>query len=165
MEFVFENSVVKVNSEDIGSAGDDADITISEEIGFDRRTTVEITEGNSVTRIALLWSHFSSTAEASLHWNEGSHVLFLGAGSVSAVIDILNKCILDINYPELFWGWKHLKGNILELGELDCRLYTSSGQIIGQAPVDPPYDYKITDKGVFFSSIVAGKTSIKLKQC
>jgi len=60
-----------------------------------------------------------------------------------------------------FWNWEIVEGNILELGELECRLYSPTGNLIGEAAVDPPYEYKVTLGVIEFSSIVVGKTYIK----
>jgi len=163
MEFVFSNSVIKVKTILSTAPESGADIIISEERNFDRKSIVEVREGNSITRVVLFWSHFSDDALPSLHWSEARRVLFIGAGCVSAVVDISKTDLININYPDLFWGWECVENNILEMCELDCRLYSPSGKLIGHAHVDPPYDYRVTDKAIIFSSIVVGKTSIELK--
>ena len=163
MEFVFNHSVIKVKTITSIAPESSADIVISEEKDFDRKTIIEIREGNKLTCIVLFWSHFSDDAEPSLHWSEDNQVLFVGAGYVSAIVNVSTQSLIDINYPDLFWGWECINNNILELCELDCRLYSPSGSLIGHAHVDPPYDYEVTDKAILFSSIVMGKTSIEFK--
>jgi len=69
-----------------------------------------------------------------------------------------------INYPDLFWDWEYVKGYILELGELHCRLYRPTGEFVGETAVDPPYEYKLTDSAIEFSSIVVGNTRIEFKK-
>lgn len=112
MELVFNNSVIKVKTIISDAPENDADIVISEEKGFDRKTIIEIREGSSKVCLVLFWSHFSENAEPSLHWNESNQILFIGAGYVSAVVNISTKEIIDINYPDLFWGWKCINNNI-----------------------------------------------------
>ncbi|XQF93735.1 hypothetical protein ACOBV9_08740 [Pseudoalteromonas espejiana] len=163
MEFVFNYSTIKTKTINSTAAESDVDIVISEENNFDRKTIIEITEDGTVTCVVLFWSHFSDDAEPSLFWIEDERILFLGAGYVSAVVNIATKDVIDINYPDLFWGWESINGNILELGELNCRLYSPAGDIIGSAPVDPPYDYNATESAISFSSIVMGVTSIEIK--
>jgi len=163
MELVFNHSVLKVKTISSITHESVADIVISEENDFDRKTIIEIRVGKKLTCIVLFWSHFSDDAEPSLHWNEDNQVLFVGAGYVSAVVNVSTKSLIDINYPDLFWGWECINNNILELCELDCRLYSPSGNLIGHAHVDPPYDYEVTDNAILFSSIVMGKTSIEFK--
>ena len=163
MEFVFNNSTIKTKTILSTAPENGADIVISEEKNFDRKTIIEIRERDSVTCIVLHWSHFSEDVEPSLFWSEDKRILFVGAGYVSAVVNVASKSLIDINYPDLFWGWECLNNNILELCELDCRLYSLSGHLIGHAHVDPPYDYEVTDDAILFSSIVMGKTSIEFK--
>jgi len=163
MEVVFNNSAIKIKTIISTASESNADLVISEEKGAERKSVLEIREKDSVFTLALFWSHFSDDAQPSIYWNEEGRILFVGAGYVSAVVNVATRELIDINYPDLFWGWEFIYGNILELGELDCRLYSTAGDIIGQAPVDPPYDYDITEKEIKFSSIVMGKTSIEFK--
>jgi len=159
MEFVFDSAVIKI-TEDIFTDAI-ADLVISEKDEPDRNSFIEVIESDSVFVISLHWSHFTNTQKPTIYWNDKDKILFLGAGYVSAVINIKTKKILDINYPDLFWAWELIEGNILELGELDCRLYSLTGQLIGHTQVDPPYDYHASENAIHFSSIVIGKTSIE----
>jgi hypothetical protein len=141
-----------------------ADFTITDSRDTTRKSILRVGfDGKNVT-VQILWSHFSDDVDIGFHWSEESKVLFVGAGSVSAVLNLDTMDIIDINYPVLFWQWKYINDHILELGELECRLYSTSGKFIGQTAVDPPYEYEMIDNAIEFTSIVVGKTRIDLSK-
>jgi hypothetical protein len=146
---------------DVTNCSSVADIVISEKNTPNHCSNIEVKNGRSALIIELNWFKYSNSSEPSIYWSEEEKTLFLGVGCISAVINANTKQVININYPELFWDWESVSGHILELGELECRLYSLSGELIGQAPVDPPYDYTVTENGIHFSSIVMGRTSIE----
>jgi len=161
MEIVFKNAVINIETYTSSSHEEKADIVISDENEPDKKSIIEVRIGSSKCLIAFFWSHFSHSTNVSLHWAEETSVLFIGAGTLSAVINPISKTLIDIQYPELFWSWECIKDYILELGELECRLYKPSGELVGSTAVDPPYEYQLTKNAIVFSSIVIGETKIE----
>lgn len=159
MDITFKNLSLNIKTKE-SSAVEPADIVIVENSPTTKFKSIVSVKGKFELKIALYWSHFSDDIDVSFHYSEHDCILFIGAGSVSSVIDLSSSSIIDINYPELFGAWECIGDHILELGELECRLYNKSGELIGNAHVDPPYDYSLTDMGISFSSIVMGKTEI-----
>lgn len=150
---------IRTNSD---SSRDEADVIISECMGAaSAKSMIEISGKYQLT-IAVYWEKSTYSNDVSVYFAEPQGVLFIGVGRVSAVVNIATKQILQINYPDLFWSWDCIGDFVLELGELECRLYTKHGKTIGSAPVDPPYDYQLSESSIEFSSIVMGKTRIAL---
>jgi len=161
-EFTFKSASITVNTTNSSTAEKNSDFLISEQGAVTNKSVVIIKTKRGESTITVLWSHFSEDASLCIHWSEINQTLFIGGGCVSAVINIEKQEIIDINYPELFWAWEFVGDYILELGELDCRLYSESGKLIGEAPVDPPYEYELKNNSIEFTSIVMGKTKIEL---
>ena len=163
MDITFNNCSLNVQT--IASSEQSrADIVISEASDYiSAKSTIKITGQYSLT-ICIFWQRFTAANDISIYFAEKENVLFVGVGCVSAVINIATKQILDINYPDLFWSWECVGEHILELGELECRLLSKEGKLIGSAPVDPPYEYQVLESSVEFSSIVMGKTRIALSE-
>lgn len=160
MEVVYSKSFIKITTVSSITPEKNPDVTISEQNETSLKTLFKIIIGEQKHLIEVLWSHFSSDAAINFHWNENDLILFVGGGCVSAVIDVASNKVIDINYPDLFWGWKIHNSNILELGELECRLFSPTGKCIGSTCVDPPFEYVDTGRSIEFSSIVVGKTRI-----
>ena len=161
MNIVYKNAEFKVRTIDSIAAECNADLVLSDENETTKKTIFEIDFESRKIVLVVFWDGSYSGTEICFHWAEESKVLFIGAGTLSAVVNISTLELIDINYPDLFWSWKAHGDNILELGELACRLYTRKGNLIGEVAVDPPYDYVIMDHSIEFSSIVYGKTKIE----
>ena len=144
----------------------DADIVLLEAGETNRKSRIIVNINGAKLEILFIWSRFGFSDDVGIciHFQENSNLLFLGGGSLSAVINLKTKEILHYNFPMLFWNWEILGDHILELGEIECRLYNSVGALVGEAPVDPPYEYKVTNGVIEFSSIVHGKTCIKFRE-
>ena len=161
MNILYENIEFKIRTLDSIEPENNADLVVSDENEITKKTIFEIDfEGRQIVFV-IFWDDSYSGTEVCFHWAEESKVLFIGAGTLSAVVNISTLELIDINYPDLFWSWKTLGDNILELGELACRLYTRKGNLIGEVAVDPPYDYVIMDHAIEFSSIIYGKARIE----
>lgn len=159
MNITYNNIVLSIKTIE-STAKERADIVVSEAGSKTKYRTLISINGEFERTIAIYWSHFSPDADVSIHLAESTNILFVGAGSVSSVINLETKEVIEIHYPDLFWGWECVNNHILELGELECRLYSSVGKLIGFAYVDPPYEYTITESEIQFSSIVMGETKI-----
>lgn len=160
-EISYKKTTLKITSLKSSEKEKEADLVITEEGKTTNKSIIEFRRDKKKSIIVVFWSHFSSDASLCIHLSEDENVLFIGGGNVSAVVDTSNLKILDINYPDLFWGWEYIEGYVLELGELACRLYTQKGKLVGSTPVDPPYEYKVTGSSIEFNSIVMGKTKIE----
>jgi hypothetical protein len=161
MNIVYKNAEFKIRTIESIIAESNADLVLSDENEITKKTIFEIDLKSRKIVVVVFWDGSYSGSKISFHWAEESEFLFIGAGSLSAVVNINTLELVDINYPFLFWSWEVLGDNILELGELDCRLYTKTGNLIGEVAVDPPYDYVIMDHAIEFSSIVSGKLRIE----
>ena len=87
--------------------------------------------------------------------------MFVGCGTLSASIRTPDLVIVNKNTLALFWSFEWRRGFVLELGELDCYLYRPSGECIGRASVDPPYEIDEKEAAINFQSIVAGSQWIE----
>jgi hypothetical protein len=67
-------------------------------------------------------------------------MLFLGGGTLSAVVDIRVSRAVHQRRVARFWSFEHAPCSILELGEIECFLYRTDGELVGSAMVDPPYE-------------------------
>ncbi len=164
LESTYKNSWIVFEIITSIKADKNADIIISDQNSTTKfKTIVELHTESKVTVINLLWSGFSEHINSiSFKWLESEETLYIGAGEVSAVIDIHSLKIIQINYPVLFWIWKEVDNFILELTETECRLFTRNGNYIDEVPVDPPYEYELIENHIEFNSIVMGKHIIKL---
>jgi hypothetical protein len=162
-KITYPNSSIEINTIESESKEKSVDFEVSQEGQTKYKTILSVSTRNEKFIIAMFWYHFSEDADINYFWIEETQTLFLGAGSVSAVINLKENIIKDINYPMLFWSWKAIEEYVLELGETECRVYSKSGELIGQTDVDPPYDYIVTEDAVEFTSIVMDKRKIKLK--
>jgi len=108
-------------------------------------------------------------AEVVVHWTSNSvampfhamvipetNMLFVGAGTLSAAVNLITREVVDEKKVFLFWGFERRCGFVLELGELECYLYNGLGRCIGSVPVDPPYDIREVPGGLEFVSPVMG---------
>jgi hypothetical protein len=163
-EITYKSAILIVTNLKSSEEENGAGLVITEEGETTNKSIIDFRRGKNKSIIIVFWSHFSDDASLCVYLSEDENVLFAGGGSVSAVVDTSNLEILDINYPDLFWGWEYIADHVLELGELECRLYTPDGKCIGEAPVDPPYEYKATNSSIEFSSIVVGKSNIEFSR-
>ena len=160
-EIIYSSARIVIETISSEVKDSDADIVISESGQINKKSRIVVYFGETKLTILFMWNHYSPESGVCVHYQEKQSLLFLGGGSLSAVLNLKSKEILHCNFPMLFWNWEIVEGNILELGELECRLYSPAGSLIGEAAVDPPYEYKVTPGVIEFSSIVVGKTYIK----
>ena len=159
MDITYKNVALRIKTIE-SSVKDQADIVISEASEETKYKTIINVTGEFKLTIAVYWWHFSDEVDIAIHFSESKNILFVGAGRVSGVINLKTGQLVDINFPDLFWAWECINDHVLELGELECRLYSSNGKLIGLAHVDPPYDYTVTPNKIQFSSMVIGQSSI-----
>lgn len=139
----------------------DKDIFI-ESNSSDNNTLSTITFNDYLT-IYIFWESCSSGVSQELLYVPESGVLFLGCGSISARVSTRDSKLLDIENVCLFWGLSRHKDYVLETGELECFLYSLSGEKISSTEVDPPYEMETTEEGIRFDSIVLGSTWLRYK--
>lgn len=125
-------------------------------------------EPNTLTRIKL------RSAVLYVHWEkhefaDSPHVLFLpetsvlffGAGTLAVTVRVPSCEIVDENVLHLFWAFERKGDFVVQLGDIECNLYTADGRRIATAAVDPPYDVQETPKGVKFRSEMTGVTWLR----
>lgn len=111
--------------------------------------------------IYIFWESCSSGVSQELLYVPETGVLFLGCGSISARVSTRESKLIDTENVCLFWGLSRHKEYVLETGELECFLYSLSGEKISSAAVDPPYEIEVTDSGIKFESMVLGSTWLR----
>lgn len=99
-------------------------------------------------------------ADVTLMFVEETGLLFLGAKRTSCVVDLARGEVAHVFEHLLFWGFdrKARPGWVLETGELDCLFRALDGRVVGQVPVDPPWESTIEGSGIRYQSIVQGMT-------
>jgi len=130
---------------------------------------------DTLTRIAVSFTdHSVGSTTLYIHWqptitinnlgilfDDPSSTLFVGAGTVAAAVNLRTRQMIDQHTVLLFWGFQRVGQYVLELGEITCFLRAPTGQIVADAPVDPPYEVHQTPEGVRLSSGVAGTTWLR----
>ncbi len=122
------------------------------------RSTVRTGEHTDEALIELYWQAVphSATSVGVLAVQETS-VLFIGAGTFSAVVDLRTRRVLSEPRVELFWGFSFQRGSVLLRSELDCYMLSPDGSLLGHVPVDPPWQEIPDDEGITFVSPVYGR--------
>ncbi len=130
---------------------------------------------NILTKIVITGESLTRTLyfHRGVHWGgenlgfaliEETATLFIGSGGISAAIDLRNNKIIRQHEVLLFWEFKQIRGWILELGEVDCFLHSPTGTLIAAVPVDPPYEYTITDEGIRIATTLFGIQWLRFPQ-
>lgn len=156
-----DDAEIKVGHEECSNPSWCRDKEIFVESCSDDNNTLSTIVFNDYLTVYVFWdSHPVGVSQEILFVSE-TGVLFIGCGSISARICTKTSRVLDTNDICLFWGLENLENYVLETGELECFLYSKSGDQISSAEVDPPYEMKMTEKGIEFESIVHGTTWLK----
>lgn len=137
----------------------DKDIFI-ESSSSDNNTLSTITVNGNLT-IRVFWESSQTGVSQEILFVPETGILFLGCGSISARISTKENKLVGFEDVFLFWGLDRHKYYVLETGELECFLYSLSGDKISTADVDPPYEMEVKKEGIRFDSIVHGTTWLK----
>ena len=130
---------------------------------------------DTLTRIAVSWPDQSAPpVTVYVHWHpiitvnnlgllfdDLSSTLFVGAGTVVAAVNLRERRTVDQHTVLLFWGFQRVGQYVLELGEIACFLRAPTGQVLGEASVDPPYEANETSEGVCLTSDSGGTTWLR----
>lgn len=119
-------------------------------------TAISIGPHDSLSQIFVHWESHSSAKELHVLYHEATETLFVGGGTLSATIQTPEFVVVNRNDLTLFWSFEWRRGFVLELGELDCYMYRQTGECIGHASVDPPYEINEKEAAINFQSLVAG---------
>ena len=130
----------------------------------DTLTTITIGPHGDSRRIYVFWSLVTTGEHFDLLYVPATKALFVGGGSHSATIDTDSMSIVQQNDIMLFWAFERRRDFILELGEVDCFLYDLNGNLLDEAPVDPPYEINETDGGINLISTVMGSQWLTFPQ-
>ena len=162
-EFILPASSVQVTHDpttgDPGRTGNGVVVTEAD-VEPDTLTTIEVQRQETIDTVQLLWQPQSWHPMFSVLFMEETSVLFVGAGTFSAVIDINAQRIVHQHTVDLFWSFKQTRNSILELGEIECFLYKRNGELVGSVPVDPPYEVIESDDEVQFVTSLFGTQRI-----
>ena len=132
-------------------------ITITEEdVEPDTLTSIEVRQRDESKIVHVLWRPQSWHLKFCVLFVPETSVLFIGGGTFSATIDVNSMKIIHQHRVDLFWSFQHMPRSILELGEIECFLYRTSGELVGSVPVDPPYDVVERESDVEFVTSLFG---------
>lgn len=91
-----------------------------------------------------------------LLFNQATTTLFIGAETFATAVDLVSGNVVGPHSVDLVWHFRQSGEFVIELGEVACFLRTGSGDLLGQASVDPPYEIIETPEGVRFESPTMG---------
>jgi len=112
--------------------------------------------GRERKSVLLLWQRQSVARGMTFLFNEATTTLFIGAETFAAAVDLVSGNVVSPHSVDLVWHFRQSGEFVIELGELVCFLRTGSGEILGEASVDPPYEIIETPEGVRFESPTMG---------
>ena len=104
--------------------------------------------------VLLLWERQSVARGIALLVNQAT--LFIGAETFAAAVDLQAKRVVDPHTVHNFWSFQQAGEFVIELGDLRCFLRAGTGELLGEAAVDPPYEIHETAEGIRFESSVMG---------
>lgn len=142
-------------SDPIGRS-DDGLLIRSNDSHPDILTSIVAGEHQNPSRVYIYWEKVTTTDNFNLMFIPETQTLFVGAGTISATINLQSLSLVTQNDLTLFWSFQRRSSWVLELGELECFLYELDGTQIGKVPVDPPYEIEEKESGIRIVSIVAG---------
>lgn len=127
------------------------------EVAANTLSRIEIfQDGGERKSVLLLWERQSDARGIALLFNRTTKTLFVGAETFAAAVDLQSGRVIDAHTVILFWSFREAGSFVIELGEVDCFLRGGTGEILGEAPVDPPYEIFETPEGVRFESPTMG---------
>jgi len=121
--------------------------------------------GRERRSVLLLWQRQSVARGMTLLFNQATTTLFIGAETFAAAVDLVSGNVVDPHSVVLVWHFQQSGEFVIELGELACFLRTGSGDILGEASVDPPYEIIETPEGVRFESPTMGTQWLRFPRC
>jgi len=104
-EIIYSNARIVIETISSEVKDSDADIVISESGKINKKSRIVVHFGETKLTILFMWSHYSSESGVCIHYQEEQSLLFLGGGSLSAVLNLKSKKILHCNFPMLFWNF------------------------------------------------------------
>ena len=112
--------------------------------------------GKPASSVLLLWQRQPAAEGVSVLLSDAADTLFVGAGTFAAAVRLGTGEVVGPHDVFLFWSFQPCGNFVLELGELSCFLRSSTGEVLGEVPVDPPFELFQTSEGVRFESMVMG---------
>lgn len=160
-KITINDAEIKIEHEECSDPSWCRDRDIFIESSGSENNTLSIITFNDYLTIYIFWESCSSGASQEVLFVPETGVLFLGCGSISARVSTRDSKLIGFESVCLFWGLSRHKEYVLEIGELECFLYSLSGEKISATAVDPPYEMEVTEKGIKFESIVLGSTWLR----
>jgi len=121
-------------------------------------TEIEICPtGEERRSVLLLWNRQSVARGMALLYHPTTKILFVGAETIAAAVHLESGKVIGAHTVALFWSFQQAGGFVVELGEVECFLRAATGELLGQASVDPPYEMFETSEGILFESPAMGR--------
>ena len=162
-EFVLPSASLIVTHEsttgDPGRFGDGI-VIIDEDVHPDTITTIRVRCKCATQIIYWSWRPESWYFPLSILFVEETETLFVGGGTLSAIVDVRTMRVIRKHKSLLFWSFQHTRNSVIELGEVECFLFRRDGELVGSADVDPPYEVIEHDSDVEFLSSIFGSQRI-----
>jgi hypothetical protein len=128
------------------------------EEGFTTVSLISVTGPATTLRIRYYWQPIDEQAtHLCLHFIEPTQTLFIGVGNFFAILKTDSWEVLAEYRPQPFWSFESMHGCILARSELECFLFSPTGELLQSVPVDPPWDEEIGSEGIEFESPVNGR--------
>jgi hypothetical protein len=122
------------------------------------RTFVACAGAVPVVSVELYWlSDGYSARTLGLLAVEATGVLFLGCGRLVASVHLGSRRILAEHMVDLFWNLSYLNRSVLVRTELACFMFYPTGHLVGEVPIDPPWEEVLDSDGITFLSPVYGR--------
>jgi hypothetical protein len=155
--------MVVTHHESVAEGGTPAAVVLRED-GVTPNVSTEIKiwpTGEESKSLLLLWKRQSVARGMALLYNPASKILFVGAETIAAAVHLESGKVIGAHTVALFWSFQQAGDFVVELGELECFLRAGTGEILGSAMVDPPYEMDETSEGIRFESPAMGRQCLR----
>jgi hypothetical protein len=142
---------------DIGHPAGEVIVIREQDVTPDTLTRIEVRGPSPPFVVFVHWAPLEFYAHLGVLLIREAMTLFVGAQSVVAAVDLRDRRVLHQHSVFSFWGFLRRGNWVVVLGELDCFLYDLRANVLGQVPVDPPYEYDEHPEGFRFQSAVYGE--------
>jgi hypothetical protein len=157
--FTLDNTSISVSHElcsSFGTPANDIVLLIAEHCTPNTLSRIEVDHDQTRSVIYVHWEEHTASERVNLLVDEATRTLFVGAGTITATINLQTQQVVSQHTVDLFWHFERRGRFVVEFGELDCFLYDQHGTLVAEVPVDPPYEYIDYPDGIRFESINYG---------
>lgn len=93
-------------------------------------------------RLDVWWERHTCSLPPHVLLVPETSVLFVGAGTTVVAVKVPEMTRLLEDDVTLFWGFERVGECVLMLSEVDAALYSPTAEVLGRAPVEPPYEVR-----------------------